>query len=458
MTLTLSEPSVLPLDEELAGPVVPNNPVNLRERISSIDVLRGAALLGILVLNIEDFAGPEFMHDLPIPYQFFQSHVQLNTVILFIKFMFFEGKMRGIFSMLFGAGVVLLTSRAEKRGAGKDVADIYTRRNMLLMLFGVLHGVFLWHGDILLDYGIDSLLFLYPLRRLSAKTLLWIGTLMSLIIAPLGAYVLLDMGQDFRLSPQVAQIQASKTAPLSKEQTAVLQQWQNRIDENAVTPEKVQAQIQDANSGYIPNLINRVAFMYQIGFATVHLDLLADYLSAMILGMGLMKIGFFTAELSYATYWWTVIAGFAISLPVYGVGIWKVITSGFFFFEAEKWLYLPYYIGREAGSIAIAALILLVIKSGSLKRIQHLLAAVGRTALSNYLLTTVLCQTLFIYGPWKLYGKLAYYQQLYVVAGVWLVNLVGSTIWLRYFSFGPVEWLWRSLTYGKRQAFRLTAE
>jgi uncharacterized protein len=83
--------------------------------------------------------------------------------------------------------------------------------------------------------------------------------------------------------------------------------------------------------------------------------------------------------------------------------------------------------------------------------LQQALAAVGRTALSNYLFTSVVCQFLFKWGPWKLYGALEYYQQVYVVACVWAVNIAASVLWLRLFSFGPLEWLWRSLTYWKLQ-------
>ena len=451
-TLTSTEFDSTGADETFTGSETVNVPVRPRDRISSLDVLRGVALLGILVLNIEDFAGPGFMHDLPIPYLFFSAHLRLNFFVLMMKYMFFEGKMRGLFSMLFGAGVILLTGRAERRGS-KDVADIYTRRNMLLMLLGILHGCLLWDGDILFDYGLQALLFLYPLRRLKAKTLLWTGTVLSLFVAPLGVILLFGAAQDLNLSREAAAIRSRERAgeALSKEQQQTLQQWKNRIDANTMTPTKVQGAIAGATSGYLPNMLGRSEVLFQVGFAKIHIDLIADSLSAMLIGMGLMKMGFFTAELSYATYWWLTIAGFGISLPLYLAGIWKVFRSGFFFLEAEKWIYLPYYIGREAGSIAIAAVILLAVKAGLFQGLQRLLAAVGRTALSNYLLTSVICQTVFVLGPWKLYGKLPYYQEMFVVFGVWLVNLTVSPIWLRYFAFGPVEWLWRSLTYGKWQ-------
>ena len=115
------------------------------------------------------------------------------------------------------------------------------------------------------------------------------------------------------------------------------------------------------------------------------------------------------------------------------------------------WLGLVFLPARLAGTLAITAVLLLLIKSGILRSWLRPVAAVGQTALSNYLLTTVLCQSLFLWGPWKLYGKLEYYQMLYVLAGVWAINLVVSPLWLRVFQFGPVEWLWRSLTYWKLQ-------
>lgn len=114
-------------EEELAGPPRAVAPVKQAERIASLDVLRGFALLGILMLNIDDFAGPEFFHDIPIGLPkpaFTGPHTHLHLAILFLKWIFFEGKMRALFSMLFGAGVILLVSRAEKRGAGIRAADI----------------------------------------------------------------------------------------------------------------------------------------------------------------------------------------------------------------------------------------------------------------------------------------------------------------------------------------------
>lgn len=154
---------------------------------------------------------------------------------------------------------------------------------------------------------------------------------------------------------------------------------------------------------------------------------------------------------------WTASLGFLVSTPIYIVGIWKVYINAFSFVSVDEWAYAPYSVARLPGAVAIAAVLLILVRSGAFHFLLRPFAAVGQTALSNYLLTTVLCQTLFLWGPWKLYGKLEYYQYTFVVFSVWAVNLILSPLWLRAFEFGPIEWLWRSLTYWKLQPMRLRA-
>jgi uncharacterized protein len=176
-----------------------------------------------------------------------------------------------------------------------------------------------------------------------------------------------------------------------------------------------------------------------------------DMLPIMLLGMALSKNGFLTAGLSAHSYGLTALAGAAISVPLVGVATWKSYQSGFDMLTSEKWLFLTYDLGRVSGMLAIAGLGLFCVKKSLFPRFLGLLAAVGQMALSNYLLTSLLCNILFFWGPWKLYGLPQYYQLYYIVAGVWVVNLLWSALWLRRFQFGPAEWLWRSLTYWKIQ-------
>ncbi len=167
--------------EELAGPPHTElntlQPVTRAERISSMDVLRGFSLMGILVMNITDFAYGFANYSFPLSTVkpvFDGPHWQINTAVWFMRWIFAEGKMRALFSMLFGAGVILLTERALARGAGIRAADIYTRRNMWLVVFGILHGYLIWSGDILFYYGLAALLFLFPFRNVRVRRLIWV--------------------------------------------------------------------------------------------------------------------------------------------------------------------------------------------------------------------------------------------------------------------------------------------
>jgi uncharacterized protein len=439
------------------SPISVSAPASLADRLVSLDVLRGVALLGILVMNIDGFGTVSLAHSVPIgspTHDFSGPHVQLTLWLLMVKWMFFEGKMRGLFSMLFGAGVILLTSRAELRG-NRDGADIFTRRNLYLMGFGLLHSIFIWRGDILFDYGFYALLFLYPMRKLSAKTLVIAGTIISIGIAPLGVVHLLGAEHDLSLSRDSAKITQLEAAnqPITTEQKSILAQWKARMDEHQVAPEVTQARLRKATAGYPQQVEASAAQM--LDHFTTHLLFLPDGLSAMLIGMGLMKLGFFNGKLPDSVYWRTAIIGFLLSVPFYFVGVREVFRDHFFFLDLEKWLYFPYYLTREPGYLAIAATVMLVVRSGRWKRLQSLLGAVGRTAFSNYLLTSVICQTLFLWGPWKLFGRLDYLQLMYVVICIWAFNIVFSVLWLKRFAFGPFEYVWRALTYGYLPPLRL---
>ncbi len=457
MPNVLEESPTAPL-EELAGPAVSLTPVERAQRIASIDVLRGFALLGILVLNIDAFGNTEAIHDIPVGSaidSFSGPHAHWNVALLLIKWAFFEGKMRGIFSMLFGAGVILLTSRAEKRGAGAMSADIYTRRNMLLTLFGLIHGCFIWFGDILFDYGLYALLFLYPARKLAATTLVVGGLLLSLV-GTYGIFVLTGATNDFSLEKEAAAIalRQENHQPLSKEDSAREKQWQERVEANHVTPEKVRKSVAEARAPYAEQVEHNAGSYFGPGVLH-HIYLASDALSAMLIGMGLFKAGFLTGDSSDAVYVLTALLGFAISIPLYLYGVTHTYLNGFYFITLERWIMLPYELTRDAGMLAIAASVLLLIKRGIFRAPQRWLAAVGKTAFSNYIGTSLVCQFLFVWGPTKLFGKLEYYQLMYVVCGVWAMNLIVSTQWVRHFEYGPLEWVWRSLTYGKAQPMRL---
>lgn len=431
----------------------PDGPVAVSQRIVALDVLRGGALLGILVLNIESFSGPASLHDIPVGVAkpaFVGWHASLDLIILTIKWLFFEGKMRTLFSMLFGAGIVLLTERLQSQGQGERVADIFCRRNVWLLLFGFMHGALVWQGDILSQYALVALLFMFPLRRLPAKGLIVAGLAIGVIGGTWGMSNLVgakDVLMAERLRQDGAAALAEHRLPTPDQAAAISEEAKARSE----APAQLEQQIRAGRASYLSGAAQRPASYLNWVFELIRSGLILEVVGSMLVGMGLFKIGFLTGERSLSIYRATALVGYALCAPIVLTGVAMFHAQDFSTPAAVRWMYQPYTFEVFAGAIANAALILFLYKSGWFAAAFGALANVGRTAFSNYILTSILCQIIFAWGPWKLYGGIEYYQQLYFVIAIWTLNLATSALWLRFFSYGPLEWLWRSLVYWKRQ-------
>ncbi len=415
--------------------------------------------MGILVMNITDFAYgfPNYAFPLSTAKPVFDGpHWQLNTAAWFLRWIFFEGKMRGLFSLLFGAGVILLTERALARGAGIRAADIYTRRNMWLVLFGMLHGYLIWSGDILFYYGTAALLFLFPFRNLRVKTLMWVAGILLVLNSAL------FMGHSYFRPRALRSAAAQATAKLARHQALTpeesddLKAWNDAQHEWRRTPKQTYEDIAAMQKGYWKAqaheakdvLLGELKGAY-FGFG--------DWVGMMLLGMALYKNGFLPGRLSMKTYRWTAILGLSLAWGVTAFGAYKAWAGHFDLFQSQLWMGAPYDLARVSGALGSAAVLLMLLNAGNLQWLLRHVALVGQMALSNYLLTSITMKTLFVWGPWHWYGYVEYYKIYYAVGGMWLVNLIFSAIWLRYFDFGPVEWAWRSLTYWQRQPMRVSA-
>jgi uncharacterized protein len=421
-------------------------PVTQRERIPTIDVVRGVALMGILLMNIASFSGPWEMYVNPL---MVGNHRTSNLVAWTIRWVLFEGKMRAAFSMLFGAGVILLTERAERRGA-KNVADIFLRRNMWLVLFGVLHFYFVWIGDILYYYGLTALLFLYPCRKVRFRNLFIAGILV--LAMGMGADIFYSVDAiRTRNQGQAAQALQASGKKLNQDQQDALKKWNDALDRRKKEHDD---DLKAMRGSYLDALKWRVQWGPRIQATSYYKFGFPDVLGMMLIGMGLYRMGFLTGALRYKVYAWTIAVGFVLSIPINGFEAWGMIRDNF---QPETPWWVLYQLGRLTGAVANVALVVVICKAGLFQRLTRRIAAVGQTALSNYLFTSVSCTILFNGFGFGLYGKLEYYQLYAVVAGVWALNLILSPIWLRYFQFGPMEWVWRSLTYWKRQPMRRNA-
>ncbi len=446
--------------EELAGPphAIPA-PVTQAERLSSVDTLRGFALMGILIMNITSFGGPGWNYMFPLTTVkpvFNGPHWHLNTAAWFLRWILAEGKMRALFSMLFGAGVILLTSRAEERGAGLRAADIYTRRNMWLTLFGMVHAYLIWNGDILFFYGTTALLFLFPFRNCRAKTLLWTGAIILLLNTVIGmggmyvGVVKIKGAADKALALQAAH------KPLTEDQQDAIKKWQKAQSEYRPDTKKLYKDIHEHQSGYLASVAADAEDTFK-GETQGEYTGFGDWLGMMLLGMGLLRNGFFTLKLQTRTYALIAILGLGLAWPIVGFGAYKAWRSGFDIFTVIRSMAFTYDLGRIAGALGNAAVILLCLRAGLFRWLWARVANVGQMALSNYLLTSLTMRTLFVWSPLHWYGYMDYYKLYLCVAAMWAVNLLFSTLWLQHFRFGPVEWAWRSLTYWQRQPMRLSS-
>lgn len=423
-------------------------PVTSADRISSLDVIRGVALFGILLLNIVGFG-------LPMAYENPTNYGGADGLNLFawqVNALFFEGTMRGLFSVLFGAGVVLMTSRAEARDPSIKVADIYFRRNLWLIVFGVVHAwLLLWTGDILYIYGIAGL-FLFVFRNLSPRKLIILGILVAASVTLKDVYSYAETLVIYEES-QVAQALVDAGEEPSEQQQDAIDAWQDEIDDSKPTQEEIDELILGKQGGYFANIASNADGIIGRQSYTLYMYSLWDALSMMLIGMALLKLGILNAERSSRFYLGMIAIGYGIGCSVNAYEI-NLLLSNNFGVLASAQSYLTYDIGRIPVTMGHVGLVMLVCHKGWLNWLTSRIAAVGRMALTSYVSHTVICAFIFFGIGFAMFGELQRYQLYYVVFGIWVLQLIVSPIWLRHYRFGPLEWLWRSLTYNRRQPMK----
>jgi len=430
-------------------------PVSRPQRISSLDVLRGVAVLGILMMNIVFWAMPGICYEDPGVVKGDAQGANLWAWI--VTTMFFEGTFRTLFSMLFGAGVILLTSRLEARmnerePGGLTVADIYYRRNIWLIVFGAFHAyVMLWIGDILYIYGLVGLV-LYPFRRQSPAKLAAMAILMLAIVDATYQY---ESWHTRRLSADAAFVQAIEAGggELTTEDQRTLEQWKQKVAERKPGEAAIARRIARGHDGYVATFVRQAPTAAYFESKLTYRNMFWDAAGMMFLGMALMKLGVLSGNRSNRAYWMMLMAGYAFGLAVNSFETWSVIRADFSI-ESMAFAWTTYDIGRLAMTIGHIGAIMLVIRSGALAWLIARLAACGQMALTNYLMQSVICGLIFNGYGLAQFGQWQRWQLYLAVAGVWIVQLLWSPWWLRHFQFGPAEWLWRSLTYWKCQPMR----
>ena len=423
-------------------------PVAAAERFQSIDILRGIAVLGILVINIEFFAYPMMV---PFNPTLTGGFTGLDLIAWKFGSLFFLEKMISIFSMLFGAGVVLMYQRAE--AAQRTFRGVYYRRTLWLLLIGLLHAYLFWYGDILFAYALTGLL-LYPLRRKSPRLLI----ILAAVFLVIGLLIHIGSGLSFQMlqSEAAKAEQASASGQeLTLSQKELAEAWRQISTAFNPRPEELARETDAYRGGY--GQIFRFRASQSLMMQTQGLIVRAFWrvMGLMLLGMALMKLGVFSASRTNRFYSILSVVGLGVGLPLVGYGIGQLTSHNFGFIHFFGMGGIFNYVGSIFVSLGYVGAVMLAYKTGFLKWLQMRLAAVGRAALSNYLTQTLICTTIFYGYGVGLFGRVNRSALLAIVVAVWIFLVIVSNWWLSRYRFGPAEWLWRALTYRTRPQMRI---
>ncbi|MEP6700427.1 MAG: DUF418 domain-containing protein [Bacteroidota bacterium] len=454
-------------------------------RIFSLDVLRGIALLGILVVSIWQFAG--FTSNQQFFYQTgtHGGNYKLLTAIS----MLFEGKMLSLFALVFGAGIILFLHKKEYP-VKITPADAYMRRQIWLIIFGVFNAfILLWPGDILFPFGVVGIL-VFAFTRMKPKGFFIAAIVCTLVYAGKQYWNYADDKKDYKKYLVVMQVEnkfkqdsatrakrdsvykkdsiffkdsiaskpltdsiTKKNDTLTKKQAGEKDAWEGTVKELKYDSSNTKVENKLMRSRW-----NKVAYammarskqkesgwLYRIG--------LWDIASMMFLGMALLGIGFFQNRLSGSSYFFVGILLTAIGLAL---AYYRVHYNNIRLIDYAKYVEnyaMPYDqffpVERMLLATGYASLIIWLMRIKVFHWFWRALAATGRMAFTNYIMQSVICGFFFYGYGFGYFGRLTQSELYFMVAEITLVQVVFSVFWLRYYIMGPVEWLLRCLIYRK---------
>jgi uncharacterized protein len=391
-----------------------------KQRYSSLDTLRGFALLGILVPNIWFFAWPVAAATNPPSVM---SDNPVNILAQDITSVVFLGKFMFNFALLFGAGVVMYGRKYDTADENGNYhapltkgSELWFVRCSFLLVFGMIHAYLFWYGDILTAYAVSGLTLVWWVRRINPKLQLVGG----LALFSLGALIMASFNIWTYFSYEAGDISSQQLSGNPAQEI----------------------------EGYSGSFIDALQVRFITTFilqAMTTVFFLPSVWGMMIMGMGLTRLGYLTGEKSTRTY----LTFAAILLPV-GLGTtllaYTWVNKTFALYPGFVWQSLSQAIGVPL-ALGYTSLLIALSKLNWAKLITVPLAAVGRMALTNYFSHTLLCTTFFYGYGLGYFAQIEYPQLWLVVLAVWAFNIIFSLLWLQAFKMGPFEWLWRCLTY-----------
>ncbi|HEY0084849.1 MAG TPA: DUF418 domain-containing protein [Allosphingosinicella sp.] len=403
-------------------------------RIATLDIVRGVAVMGILAMNIADFAMPSQAYINPLAYG---NEGPADLLSWAASFILFDGKMRGLFSFLFGASMLLVIDGAEAKG--EPSASVHMRRMGWLGVIGLLHYYLIWRGDILFGYAVaGAIAWFFHTKDVRALVRWGIG------------FIALQFVLFAVLSAGVFHLAAAAAAPGASAET--LAAWTSKGNIFGVpTPDQVKASLELYRGSYAAIAGNRMT--EQAGQPFVGLMFFTwETVGFMLLGMAALRTGFLTGAWENARYRRIALLCLGFGLAVYAAYAAILWADGFSVETvAAIWSAATVPV-RPLTVIGFAALIILLTRGGG--PLVERIAAAGRAAFTNYLGTSLAMTTLFFGYGVGLFGHLSRVELWLAVLPAWAVMLLWSKPWLKRFRYGPLEWVWRSLARGSPQPMR----
>ncbi|MGW8121727.1 DUF418 domain-containing protein [Roseivirga echinicomitans] len=409
----------------MAGSSYTLQPIGTRNRVLSLDVLRGCAVLGILLVSIQSFSMPTsaILHPLT-----FENLEGLNLYAWLISHVFAHEVFVAILAMLFGAGIVMISQKARKEHMRSS--NLQYRRLFFLLIIGIFHAYLFWYGDFLVAFAICGF-FMFAFRSRSKTYLFRAGV----VFLALGSALRLMMAYSIpfweagQFQLLESQIWSPSAQDIANQISHYTDTWERQMLVRAPEAFNMQTKV------FISETFWKVSGL-------------------MLLGMAFYKKGVFTAKQSKKYLSKLAVYGLGIGLPLVVGGVildfnyrWDFELSYFYFSQFNYW-------GSVLMALGYCGLIVLFCKVTVRSFVSRSLSYVGRMSLTNYLMQSIICTYVFYGHGFGLFGDLDRSAQVVAVLLLWVFQIIFSTVWLSYFRHGPFEWLWRSLSYGSLQPLK----
>ncbi|MFM5931465.1 MAG: DUF418 domain-containing protein [Novosphingobium sp.] len=426
-------------------------PVRGRDRIDVLDMMRGFAILCIFYMNLPAMMGP--MRALFGDVRALGWSPADQNAWLFME-TFLEGTQRGMLEMLFGAGMMVTFAKAMEPDGPVAVADLYIRRNLWLLAFGLVDLFLLaWMGDILHIYALCALA-LFPFRKMKVKWLITIGLVFATVQFVGGAVEYVSRSQT-QATYHVAQEKQAKKQALTKDEQEAVKTWKEKEKKIAETDPMIQKLSKDEEKARAGGMFDYAGFFIStymmINAKGALLFGIIEAFGTMLIGIAMWKLGFIQGRRTTREYVWALVIAYGFGLTARYVGGLERMT----FSPIPKTLWMTQEFARIAVSLGHVALINLLMRFAWGKGLLSPLRAAGQMAFSLYFMEQII-------GIWVLYSPIGMHLPsaqgwAYVMwqASVVIVSLlIFANLWMRAFQSGPLEWVWRSLAYGRKQPFR----